>query len=73
MKLKKHGHILSFQLEDRELNAPHRMGWRFIENLKKNIPPEGRDYDPETNTWSIDEEYWPALAVLTRRYLGGEE
>lgn len=68
MKLIKDGHILSFQLEEQELTAPHNMCWRFIENLKKNIPAEGRDYNPETNTWSIDEEYWGDLAVLTRRY-----
>ena len=68
MKLTKTGHILSFQAEEQELNAPNNAYWRFKENLKKNIPPEYRIYDPETKTWGIDEEYWGALAVLTRRY-----
>ncbi len=62
------GHLLRFKLEARELNAPDNACWRFIEEIKKNIKPEHRDYDSENKEWYIDRKYEPILKILKTDY-----
>ena len=68
MKLHKIGHIVSFKLGAKELNAPDRAWIRFIERLKREIPPDDRIYHDENKSWAVDEKYEQKLKVLVRYY-----
>ncbi len=68
MKLTKDGHVISFKLGAKELNAPDRAWIRFVERLKRAIPTTDRIYHEEAKSWAIDVKYEGKLKLLINHY-----
>lgn len=59
---------VNLTLDEKELTLNQNIWMGFIEDLKREVPREARNYDPETRIWNIDEIYYETVLALRKRH-----
>lgn len=67
MTIERQKFVIRFQADQRDWN--HRDFKGFIEALKKAVPPQAREYDPETHWWQVSLHYEDVFYQLHTQFM----